>query len=68
MITFIKKCFAPVPSPVKEYVYSAMARTNDEQFATLSIEVTASNATVEELHKVLTATAYQMLADSARTK
>jgi len=68
MIAYLKKCFAPVPSPVKEYIYSTVTRTKEDQFATMSIEVTASNTTIDELYKVLTSTAYQLLADSVRTK
>lgn len=68
MLNYLKKCFAPTPIPTKEYIYSAVTQSREPQFATVTIEITASTATVEELHKVLTATAYQLLADSVRTK
>jgi hypothetical protein len=68
MLNYLKNCFKSTPVPTKEYVYSTVTHSLNAGFSTLSIEITATDTTVTEMHKLLTSTAYQLLADNVRTK
>jgi hypothetical protein len=68
MFAYLKNCFSPVEVPVKEYIVSSVSQIARSSHSTLTIEVTASADVIDTLHSVLTSTAYQLLADSVRTK